>query len=128
MAKIKTVKVKSDLTGPQLERLACLGEENGESVQAVGKILRHGYTSYNPDGTVYKSNREQLQDEIGDVLASAIVMVRAGDLDGQAINDRIAVKLQKYEKYLHYDENKQIVRELLANSCRNTLIGNNQNA
>ena len=122
MTKIKSIKVRSELTGPQLERLACLSEENGESVQAVGKILRHGYTSYNPDGSVYKSNKEQLQDEIGDVLASTIIMVRAGDLDGQAINDRITVKLQKYEKYLHFEENKRIVTELLKNTCRAAMI------
>src|SRR5579872_899269 len=36
------------LTPAQIERLALLAEECGEVMQAVSKILRHGYESRNP--------------------------------------------------------------------------------
>jgi hypothetical protein len=36
----------NQLTDAEAERLALLAEECGEVVQVIGKILRHGYESY----------------------------------------------------------------------------------
>ncbi|MDJ0712582.1 MAG: hypothetical protein QNJ14_19525 [Woeseiaceae bacterium] len=43
----------------EAERLAILAEEAGELIQTIGKILRHGYDSYNPDCPSDGDNREQ---------------------------------------------------------------------
>lgn len=49
------------LTPAEAERLALLAEECGEAIQAIGKILRHGYESNHPEFT--ETNRTQLPDE-----------------------------------------------------------------
>lgn len=59
------------ITPAQAERLAMLAEECAEVVQAVTKILRHGYESYHPDDPKRVSNREALGREVVDVLAVA---------------------------------------------------------
>lgn len=51
----------NQLTPAEAERLALLAEECGEVIQAIGKILRHGYESRHPDGG--PTNREALERE-----------------------------------------------------------------
>lgn len=53
------------LTPAEAERLALLAEECGEVIQAIGKVLRHGFESTHPDGG--PTNRESLERECGDV-------------------------------------------------------------
>ena len=43
-----TQSFSNGLNDAEAERLAILLEEFGEAQQAVGKILRHGYESYDP--------------------------------------------------------------------------------
>jgi hypothetical protein len=43
------------LTPAEAERLALLAEECGEVIQAIGKVLRHGYESRHPYGEPDKS-------------------------------------------------------------------------
>ena len=69
------------LTPAEAERLAMLAEEAGEVVQIVGKILRHGYDSYHP-ANPNVTNRELLDDEIGDLLAVAKRMISVSDIEG----------------------------------------------
>lgn len=78
------------LTPAELERLAYLGEELCEAGQIIGKILRHGYESYDPTkvesvgpgGTPFypPPNRHLLESELGDVARAVRMMVEAGDL------------------------------------------------
>lgn len=75
----KAVKHFNSLTPSEAERLAMLAEEAGEIVQAIGKILRHGYTSCHPDGGI--DNRDSLRSEVIDLLGVVHMMRRAGDLD-----------------------------------------------
>jgi hypothetical protein len=63
------------LTPAQLERLAFLSEELGEAQQAIGKIVRHGYDSYNPLVLTNSNNREDLEKEIG--LESRVQFARS---------------------------------------------------
>lgn len=52
------------------EYLDILQEENAEVIQIVSKIRRFGIHSKNPyEGPEARDNREQLVDELGDVLA-----------------------------------------------------------
>ncbi|UWZ84635.1 hypothetical protein [Occallatibacter riparius] len=71
------------LTPAEIERLALLAEECGEAVQAVCKVLRHGWESQSPYGG--KTNRVALEREIGNVRAVVNLMldekdVRLGDV------------------------------------------------
>lgn len=56
------------LTTAQAERLAMLAEECGEVIQAVSKILRHGYNSAHPDRP-FITNHELLANELTDLSA-----------------------------------------------------------
>ena len=69
------------LSPAELERLAILSEEAAEVQKAIGKILRHGYDSYNPDDIGRGSNRLQLQEECGDLLFAIRQMCGTETLD-----------------------------------------------
>lgn len=84
------------------ERLYILSEEGGEIIQAIGKILRHGYESYDPTGKIPGTNRDQLILEIGDMMVLFNMMVKAKDVDSQRINQRVIEKTEKIKRYLHH--------------------------
>lgn len=46
----------NDLEPGEAERLAILAEEAGELIHAIGKILRYGYESHNPDSSMHYEN------------------------------------------------------------------------
>jgi NTP pyrophosphatase (non-canonical NTP hydrolase) len=94
----------NQLTPAEAERLAILAEEAGEIVQAVGKILRHGYESYHPDDP-RTSNRQHLERELGDLSAIVYDMCRREDLSPAAIESQRHLKLGRLEAgtlYLHH--------------------------
>lgn len=68
------------LTPAEAERLAMLAEEAGEIIQAVGKILRHGYSSYHPDDPEGPDNRDRLQREVDDLITVSKIMVLGRDI------------------------------------------------
>ncbi len=94
------------LTPAEAERLAILAEEAGEVVQAVGKILRHGYDSYNPDAhRSVGDNRRQLAREVGDMLAIIADMQKHGDIRANVVEAQRDDKLLRLEAgalYLHH--------------------------
>lgn len=90
------------LTAAEAERLAILAEEAGEVVQAVGKILRHGYDSRHPDATRFDSNRNDLSKELGDLIGLVDLMVQARDLDQAPIMIRRRGKIQRLRTYAHH--------------------------
>lgn len=92
----------NELTAAQSERLAILMEELGEAQQAIGKILRHGYESYNPDDLSEHSNEDNLVRELGDVLYAIDMLVNARDLGRIGIEQRRVEKSEKIKKYLHH--------------------------
>jgi len=92
----------NNLSPEQLERLALLAEEAGELVQAVMKIVRHGYASEHPDSGI--RNIEQLEDEIGDVLASIEILAHAGDINKHNLEKRMGIKLKTVGQYLHHNK------------------------
>jgi NTP pyrophosphatase (non-canonical NTP hydrolase) len=103
--KEKGMKFSNELTDSQLERLAILSEEMGEAQQAIGKILRHGYESHNPD--VPKagwSNRHDLEKELGDVLFAVEMLWVSLDVSGHAVHQRKIAKSDKIKPYLHHQE------------------------
>jgi len=96
-----------DLTSAELERLAILSEELGEVQQIIGKILRHGYDSYNPYDKTKQTNRDKLEIEIGDVLCILDVMWDDNsDIDILNIKDQSIKKRVKLNKWMHYNKLK----------------------
>lgn len=101
-----TGKAKSKVTkDPLQERLACLSEELGESVQAIGKIVRHGLDSNWRNGP---TNREDLARELGQVTAIAMMMVDAGDIEMSGIEAGEIEKYTSVQPFLHAPSNKRI--------------------
>jgi NTP pyrophosphatase (non-canonical NTP hydrolase) len=92
----------NELRPDELERLAILAEECGEVIQAVGKILRHGYASTNPMYPDLDTNRQQLVKEVGDVMVAIDFMLRAGDIAEGDMEDRMRVKKHRIQDYLHH--------------------------
>lgn len=90
----------NQLTPGEAERLALLAEELGESIQAIGKILRHGYESRHPDGG--PTNRQSLEIELGDVKHAINRICESGDLSASNIEDRTLNKAVTVQKYLHH--------------------------
>lgn len=94
----------NQLSNAEAERLALLAEEAAEVVQAVGKILRHGYESTNPDGDRETTNRSALMKECGDFLAALSLATTAGDLHDASVKTYAEIKLRKVRRYLHHQE------------------------
>ena len=87
----------------QAERLFYLLEELGEAQQAIGKVLRHGYMSYDPTiAGPRPTNREMLERELGDVQRAMHMMTRAGDLNPDRIDAVVAKGVPS--KYMHHQK------------------------
>lgn len=92
------------LTNAQLERLAYLSEELGETIQAVGKIIRHGYDHQHPDFESEETNRDDLEKELGHVTLAMFMLVNSGDLCYEKIEMSTKIKKELIKKYLYYQE------------------------
>jgi NTP pyrophosphatase (non-canonical NTP hydrolase) len=95
-------KFSTCLTDAERERLAILSEELGEAQQAIGKILRHGYESYNPIVDTGMVNRRELERELGDVAFAIEMLADAGDIGGKGILLRKAAKRVSIKQWLHF--------------------------
>ena len=90
------------LSDEQIERLAILSEELGEVQGVIGKIMRYGYMSYNPNDRDKIPNQLLLTKELGDVLHAVQLLEKNGeilisDIEVFAINK--ATKILPYLKY-----------------------------
>lgn len=94
----------NQLTPAEAERLALLLEELGEAQQTIGKILRHGYESRNPNDPSSPTNRMQLERELGDVQAAISIMTRNNDISTSEIREWHDSKLKKVNQYLHHNK------------------------
>lgn len=91
------------LTPAETERLALLAEECGEVIQAVSKVLRHGYESHNPtSASLSPSNRETLETEIGHVQHAIERLAGVGDLSFAAIAGARKRKAETVWRWLHH--------------------------
>lgn len=86
------------------ERLQLLIEECGEAIQAAAKILRHGFDSTNPDVPHSRSNRAQLEHELGHIKYAIELLCREGNLDYGAIVASKTVKGDSIGKWLHFNK------------------------
>jgi len=91
------------LSPAEAERLWLLVEEMGESLQAIGKIGRHGYESFNPTGLFGDpNNRGELEKEIGHVYRIIKMLSRAGDISWERLLSHEVVKASSMKPYLHH--------------------------
>jgi NTP pyrophosphatase (non-canonical NTP hydrolase) len=88
------------LSPAEAERLYMLAEEAGEIVQAIGKVLRHGYWSRHPDGG--PTNRDSLERELGDLLGVMRHMCNCRDLTLGYIENRAGGKMTRAAPYMHH--------------------------
>lgn len=94
------------LSNAALERLAVLVEECGESLQCIGKILRHGYDSTHPNGG--PTNRDMLERELADVTVAAELLYTKdengnSDLSADRVYLNVAEKLERVGEFLKYN-------------------------
>ncbi len=89
----------NNLTPAETERLAILSEECGEVIQAVGKILRHGYESNYSGGP---TNRETLQSECADVAFATGLLIQAQDISAKQIALSMGTKADRVVDFLHH--------------------------
>lgn len=92
----------NDLSKGEAERLALLLEELCEAGQAVGKILRHGYESTNPDDALAPHNREQLEKELGDVRHAIELLCQADDVQRLGVMAAAMKKSESVRPWLHH--------------------------
>jgi len=91
----------NQLTPAEVERLTLLAEECAEVIQAVGKIMRHGYESrYPEDGP---TNRERLESELGDIDCAKALLVSYRDLNPSVILAASLKKREKLNRWLHHN-------------------------
>ncbi len=93
----------NNLTDAQTERLSLLSEELGEAIQAVGKILRHGYRT---DGGW--DNQRNLEIELGHVQYAVGLLRAENDLDIDCIDEAFNIKSENIEVYLHHQRQETI--------------------
>lgn len=86
----------------KIERLAILLEELGEAQHMIGKILRHGYDSYNSFKPEAGTNKYLLECELGDVVSAIRRLIDADDLDAQVIDKANRAKDERIMPYLHH--------------------------
>jgi len=91
------------LTPAEAERLALLIEECGEVILAAGKVLRHGYESYNPliDGTP-PTNRADLAKELGHLRHAMLLLTYHHDVNGTDVARSAAQKGATISRWLHH--------------------------
>lgn len=90
------------LAPAETERLALLMEECAEVQHVIGKILRHGYQSYNPNDEHRTPNRQLLEKELGDLRAAMQLMIREDDISLAAIGRAYTDKTMQLAQYLHH--------------------------
>ena len=95
------------LSDAETERLALVSEECAEICKTIGKIVRHGYPSRNPDVADSPTNREDLEHEVGDLLWAIDLMAHCGDISmlrARADGGRHARKA----RYLHHQNDEGV--------------------
>lgn len=104
--------MNNKLTPAEIERLTCVAEEAAEVVQAVTKILRHGWMSTHPDHPGI-NNREHLAKEIGDFRGAVALLTQAKELNVHEYQYYALNKLRRVQKYLHSQENIDLAVQVL---------------
>jgi NTP pyrophosphatase (non-canonical NTP hydrolase) len=79
------------------EILSITQEECAEVIQAISKCFRFGLDQVKPGKP--KTNREHLEEEIGDLLAMVEILVDKNMVSGESIEKAMEAKIEKLEKW-----------------------------
>jgi NTP pyrophosphatase (non-canonical NTP hydrolase) len=86
------------MTDNQLkEIMGILQEECAEVVQAVSKVNRFGLDNYKPGET--KTNRQHLEEELGDLVAMVNLMCETKLVNEHSIEAAAYAKLEKLKQW-----------------------------
>lgn len=92
----------NELSPAQVERLYYLSEELAESIQAVQKILRHGYESKNPSKVNSPTNRQHLEEELGQVIIAIGLLIETDDIDEVEMILHGEKKVKELGQWMHH--------------------------
>jgi NTP pyrophosphatase (non-canonical NTP hydrolase) len=79
------------------EVMDILQEECAEVIQAVSKISRFGIDNFKPGKA--KTNREHLEEELGDMIAMICILEKMGVINQDALELATKAKIQKLKKW-----------------------------
>ena len=79
------------------EVMDILQEECAEVIQAVSKISRFGLDNLKPGKP--KTNREHLEEELGDLIAMVDILTRNGVVDSANIEMAATAKIEKLKQW-----------------------------
>jgi NTP pyrophosphatase (non-canonical NTP hydrolase) len=79
------------------EVMDILQEECAEVIQAVSKISRFGIDNFKPGRA--KTNREHLEEELGDMLAMICILEKMGIVNQDALEIATKAKIEKLKKW-----------------------------
>jgi len=94
----------NNLSPAETERLALVMEECAEVIQVIGKILRHGYASYNPFDEKKTTNRELLEMELGHFGAASSLLIKNNDVNWRKCDRHDIQKQDSVKQWLHHQE------------------------
>lgn len=83
------------------ETLRILTEECAEVIQAVSKCQRFGLDGYWP--AAYKTNRQRLEEELGDLICMIELLVNQGVVSNSAIEEAKMIKFEKLKSWSNID-------------------------
>jgi NTP pyrophosphatase (non-canonical NTP hydrolase) len=79
------------------EVMNILSEECAEVIQAISKCHRFGLDNYKPGKP--KTNREHLEEELGDMLAMIDILKEMGVVSGACLETAKYAKIEKLKKW-----------------------------
>jgi NTP pyrophosphatase (non-canonical NTP hydrolase) len=79
------------------EVMDILQEECAEVIQAVSKISRFGIDNFKPGKA--KTNREHLEEELGDMIAMICILEKMGVVNQDALELATKAKIEKLKKW-----------------------------
>lgn len=87
----------NDLSEKDREALLILQEECAEVTQAISKVFRFGVDNKHPE--LVHTNKERLEEEIGDLLAMIDILVASTFLSDSNLNRALVNKKEKLKKW-----------------------------
>jgi NTP pyrophosphatase (non-canonical NTP hydrolase) len=85
------------LNNREREVMNILSEECAEVIQAISKCHRFGIDNYKPGKP--KTNREHLEEELGDLLAMIDILKEMGVVDSSNLELANRAKIEKLKKW-----------------------------
>lgn len=85
------------MNSQEREVMNILSEECAEVVQAISKCHRFGIDNYKPGKP--KTNREHLEEEIGDLLAMVDILLEMGVVNSANLDQAKLAKIEKLKKW-----------------------------